>query len=123
MNYNRIIGNRQIYTPRAHYTMIENNEELRRSKMRQTNTVMTIGDYQISIAMDSSHGDGDLTRTEVRVFKRADENDLHYKQDVTERFAQIVSQKMGYSEVVGYINDPVEVSIILNVIIEESMGK
>lgn len=123
MNYNRIIGNRRIYTPRAHYNMIENNEELRKMDNRQTNTVMTLGNYQISIAMDSSLGKGDLTRTDIRVFKKKDESDNDYKRDVTERFAQIVSQKMGYSEVTSYINDPVELSIILNTIIEESMGK
>jgi len=119
MNYKNFKGQRSIHTPRYHFNAVENNQALREMDNRQTNTVLTLGDYRVSIAMDSSHGKGDLFRTDIRVFKKACEKDEYFSEDVTQHFAVIVAEKMGYENISNVINDPVELSIILNHIIKE----
>jgi len=66
-----------IYTPRASIDLLMH-PRLYTQKNKAANTKIEFKGFEISIAMDSSHGDGDLTRTDIRVYK---END-----DVTIRF-------------------------------------
>lgn len=56
-----------IYTPRCVVDMLEH-PECRHQKNKQVCTKIEYKGYEISIAMDSSHGDGDLRRTDIRVF-------------------------------------------------------
>lgn len=121
MDYSKINFDQQIHTPRYHFDSLEKNAFLREMPNRQTNTVLTMGKYQVSIAMDSSHTTGDLKRTEIRVYKQKDKEDSNYSLDVTPEFGKIVAQKMGYAydeKSYPIINTPVELSIILNHIIE-----
>ena len=69
-----------IYTPRSVVSMIERNCRTRGPGVgnAQVNTKIEFYGYEISIAMDSSLGAGDLTRADIRVY--------HDDQDVSERF-------------------------------------
>lgn len=56
-----------IYTPRCVVDMLEH-PLTRSQKNKQVCTKIEYKGYEISIAMDSSHGNGDLRRTDIRVF-------------------------------------------------------
>lgn len=114
--------NARIFTPRAHYNMYETHDFLRKSPNRQTNTIIEVGDYQISMAMDSSLGPGDLTRTEILVFKKKDENDNDFSRNVTYEFKKLVCKELCYVSDMDIeqmtLNSPFELSVILNEIIK-----
>jgi len=115
-----------IFTPRAHFDMIEKSEAIRAQPNRQTNTVIEVGDYQISVAMDSSHGTGDLFRTEILVFKKADEKDISFMKNVTDDFKKIVHKELNYGDDFApeqfTMNNPFELSVILNEVIRIQKG-
>jgi hypothetical protein len=56
-----------IYTPRCVIDLLIHPENRHQSN-KQVCTKIEYRGYEISIAMDSSHGDGDLWRSDIRVF-------------------------------------------------------
>lgn len=56
-----------IYTPRATVDMLRSHL-LQATPNVCANTVIPYRTHRISISMDSNHGDGDLTRSEIRIF-------------------------------------------------------
>jgi hypothetical protein len=56
-----------IYTPRCVIGMLEH-PMFRTVTNKQVCTKINFRGFEISIAMDSSHGPGDLTRSDIRVF-------------------------------------------------------
>lgn len=60
-----------IYTPRFFIDMTLKNPNQRN---KATCTKIPYQGYDISIAMDSSHGDGDLFRSDIRIFDPSGED-------------------------------------------------
>ena len=58
-----------IYTPRAVVDMLTH-PMTKDLKNKQVCTKIDFKGFEISIAMDSSHGDGDLFRSDIRVFTK-----------------------------------------------------
>lgn len=83
-----------IYTPRSCIDTLVSNAHaclngLDALRNPQTCTKVVMGEYEISIAMDSSHGDGDLFRSDIRVFQNG--------KDVSDKFL-INDEKMLYGD-------------------------
>ena len=70
-----------IYTPRGCLDMLTHPLS-QGQKNKQMCTKIEYKGYEISIAMDSNHGDGDLRRTDIRVYDKA------HGGDVTEAFLE-----------------------------------
>jgi hypothetical protein len=92
-----------IYTPRASIDMLY---VLPQRKNTQVCTKIEYKGFEISIAMDSSHGDGDLRRSDIRVYGCAGNS---HGLDVTEDF-YIDDENMlvGTGEVLKRVMDQID---------------
>lgn len=72
-----------IFTPRTSIEMLGTVYFNARGTNPAVNTVIAYKGYEISIAMDSSHTDGDLSRSEIMVWPIGE---LNFTGDVTNQF-------------------------------------
>ena len=77
-----------IFTPRSCIKRILDDPD---NGNPQTCTKIMYKGYEISISMDSGHCDGDLTRTDLRVY-----GGLDFKDNLTEQVLFELTEKYGY---------------------------
>ena len=87
---------RSIYTPRVCIDMLKHLFFAGAVSNPMVCTKIPYKGYEISISMDSSHGPGDLQRTDIRIYSI---NETNIELDVTEQFLQAGENMIyGYGE-------------------------
>lgn len=101
-----------IQTPRLCVDMITALHDTKQLINPSVCTQMNIGNYQISISMDASHGEGDLFRTDIRVFDMID-GDNTMNADVTSNISKALNLPT-------IINSPQDLFKIMDVLINHA---
>lgn len=101
-----------IQTPRLCVDMITALHDTKQLINPSVCTQMNIGNYQISISMDASHGKGDLFRTDIRVFDMID-GDNTMDADVTSNISKALNLPT-------IINSPQDLFKIMDVLINHA---